>query len=280
MENMNKTTRSDAHNVDPRSIILGVNPRKVYDDPTNTIAMLKDFIREHGVKILPPIKVKKVMIDGEERYKLMHGYRRVTAFRELISEGVEIARVKAELVDKNYSESDELIDHVCQNSGKSLLPFEEALIYRQLENLNWTQGEIAKKVGKTNAHISNMLKISGAPRSVQDAMAQGIITATMVLIIMQKHGDNAEQVILDAIQVAKDSGKAKVTAKTVEATVEAKEIAPRQSRYQKAITLAIAKVAEQNNNEKLAMLRKAEQIIAIMDTYKDDELISKLAEVM
>jgi len=277
----NKTTRTDMYNVDPRAVIFDPkdNPRKDYGD----MESLKSFIVENGVKSLPAIKVKKITVDGEDRYELKHGFRRMTAFMELISEGVEIARIKAELVDKHYGVENEILDHFSQNSGKPLTVYEEAIIFKQLEDYGWTQTEIAKKLGVTPASVSNKIKIANIhKKAIHDALSDGTITTTTALKVLQKYSDEdtAEQVILDAIKNMKTLGKTKVTDKSIEETEKQTTVAPRISKYQKAITLAIAKVAEQDNKEKLAMLHKAEQIIAIMDTYKDDEMIEKLSEVI
>lgn len=273
----NDTKRTDMFIIDPRLVRFDPinNPRTDYGD----MESFENHIRENGTQQLPPIKVRRSKDEnGQEIFLLVHGYRRMTAITTLLAEGIDIARVNAITVNRSYTEEDELFDHLFQNSGKPMLPHEEANVFKKLTDRGYTQAEIAKKIGKTPAHISNMLKVASCTKKVQIALSEGHISTTTVLKILQKHGDNAEEVILGAVNNAKALGK-KATDKTVD-EVTTGTASVRVSKYQKAITNAIALVVEANNAEQLAMLRKAEQIVVIMDTYKDAELIEKLAEVI
>lgn len=277
MEQFNDTKKTDLFKIDPRLVRFdhANNPRTDYGD----MESFESYLRENGTSELPPLKVRRSKDDnGQEIFLLIHGFRRMTAITKLIGEGMEIARVNAIMVPKTYTEEDELFDHLFQNSGKPMLPHEEASVFKKLSDRGYTQTEISRKIGKTPAHVSNMIKVASMSKKVQNALIEGHISTTTVLKIAQKHGDKAEEVILGAVANAKVLGK-KATDKTVDEVTLGTPSA-RVSKYQKAITQAIATVAEQHNAERLAMLRKAEQIIAIMDTYKDEELIEKLAEVM
>lgn len=275
---MHKATRTDLYNIDPRAVIFGENPRKDYGD----MESLKSFIKENGVKALPPVKVKKITVDGEDRYELKHGYRRLTAITELIAEGCDIARIKAELVDKHYGAEQECLDHFSQNSGKPLTVYEEAIIFKQLEDYGWTQTEIAKKLGITPANVSNKIKIASIQKkAIHDAMSDGTITTTTVLKVLQKYdSDKAEHIIVEAIKDMKAIGKTKVTDKTVESVIT-KNNTVRQSRYQRAIVDAITLVAKKENLEQLEKLNKAKEIVNIFDNTKNvEDLISKLVEAL
>jgi ParB/RepB/Spo0J family partition protein len=278
----NKTTRTDMYNVDPRAVIFDPkdNPRKDYGD----MESLKNFITENGVKFLPAIKVKKITVDGEDRYELKHGFRRMTAFMELISEGVEIARIKAELVDKHYGVENEILDHFSQNSGKPLTVYEEAIIFKQLEDYGWTQTEIAKKLGVTPASVSNKIKVASIQKkAIHDALSDGTITTTTVLKVMQKYSDHdkAEHVILEAIKNMKAVGKTKVTDKSITETETQTVVAPKISKYQRVMVEVLSRVVKQQNLEQIEKLNKVKCIIDILDTIKDaDELAIKLVEVL
>jgi len=272
----NKTTRTDIFKIDPTLIEFdnNDNPRKDYGDMDSLIS----FIRKNGTMGLPEILVRKLKTeDGSEKYQLVHGFRRMNAITSLIAQDVEIARVLCKIV--NVSKEEEVLLHITNNSGKPLTIYEEACIYKQLETMGFTQREISDRVGVTVASVSTKLKVASASKKIQEVMSSGIITTTTVLKIMQAHPEDYEDIIIEAMNTMKAYSKTKITDKLIEETIT-KTKSVRQSKYQKAITLAIAKVAEQDNKEKLAMLHKAEQIIAIMDTYKDDEMIEKLSEVI
>lgn len=268
----NKETKSNFYKIDPRALVFGDNPRVDYGD----MESLKESIRENGV--LEPIKVRKHKEDdGTVRYQVKHGNRRGKAVMMLLEEGVDVARIPAVFVTKDYTEESELLDHFILNSGKPMTPYEEAVIFNKLEKMGWTQMEISKKIGKTPTHISNMIKISKTPKKIRDAMAAGYISTSLVLELMYQYKDDAEQVILDAIAIAKDLGLKKVTNKTAQKTTTAKKNAP-VSKQMKKINAALENVVEDEEVEKL---EKAKEIIRLVeDTQDTDVLVKKLMDIL
>jgi len=305
---LNKTTRTDMYKIDPRTVSFDPkdNPRKNYGD----MESLKSYIRDNGTQSLPPIIVRKNKDsdEGVESYSLIHGFRRMTAITALLAEGVDIARLVARVVPKNYSKEDELVDHLNQNEGKALTVYEKACIYNQLEKNGWSQAEIAKKVGKTQSYISNMLKVMSCSKKVHNALDEEIISTSLVLDIMAKYGDQADEVIFKAIATAKTFGKFRVTKKLVGHAVSSDEeltpLVTKATKIQKAFMYALEKEAEPMdidnidideedfetpditgmpvNVERMAKLIKAKTIIDVIEMYKakPEELVEKLVELI
>ncbi len=129
-------------------------PRKVFDQ--EALNELADSIREHGV--IQPIIVKK----GIKGYEIIAGERRVKA--SLIAGLEEIPAIIRDFNDQEMMEI-ALLENL---QRENLNAIEEANAYKKLqENLNVTQEELAKRLGKSRSHITNMLGILSLPMSIQ-----------------------------------------------------------------------------------------------------------------
>lgn len=213
--------RADLRKVDPRAIVIeDTNPRVDYGDIDN----LMQTLVSNGMQ--QPVKVKKIR--GTETYRLVHGFRRMTAVKKAFELGLDtskIERIPVVLTEDNYTEVSELVDHFILNSGLPLSPIEEAEAINKLRNVHGlTPKEISEKIGKTQAHVSNMLTLASANEKVKNFIKNGKINATTVLSIIRESDDTAIQVkiIEDSLQKAQQSGKTKVTAKNLTGTSKGK----------------------------------------------------------
>ena len=130
-------------------------PRKNFDE--EALNELADSIKEHGV--FQPIIVKK-SIKG---YEIIAGERRVRA-----SKLAGLTTIPA--IIKDFSDDEMMQIALLENlQRENLTAIEEAKAYKSIiESLNITQDELAKKVGKSRSHITNILGLLKLPASVQD----------------------------------------------------------------------------------------------------------------
>lgn len=270
-EQMNKTTKTDMLKIDPRRVIFEHenNPRKDYGD----IKSLMNFIEENGTEALPPIKVKKVKSeDGTESYQLIHGYRRMTAITRLLEKGVEIKRIIARPVPRGYNEKDELLDHISENSGMKLNPMEEASVFEKLIKFGWSQAEIAKRIGKTQSHVSQVLKLSGSSEFIKDTVSKGLISGALVVKVLNEHkGDEkaAERVIKASVKKLEETGEKKVTQKNLQVQ--------RVSKYRKLFDGAYANLRKKETPAETltALKEKVEPIIRMLEEAENPEALAK-----
>lgn len=121
---------------------------------------------------------------------------------------------------KDVTEVDRLVIQLEQNdSVKPLEPIQRAKAYHKLKVLHhYTLADIAKAVGKTSAHVSDLLKLVEAPEEIQTAVQKGRMSATAA-IKAQKSGkvDKVVQKMKEQ-EAAGDNGKVKV--QDVEQTTE------------------------------------------------------------
>ncbi len=271
-ERLHKTMKSDLLKIDPRRIIVDYdkNPRKEYGD----INSLLHYIEENGTKLLTPIKVKPSKDEhGKEIYHLIHGYRRMTAINKLIKKGVEISRVNAIAVPKGYSDKDELIDHISENSGMKLNVMEEADVYNKLIKYGWTQSEIAKRIGKTQGHVSQIIKISNSSDYIKDTIRKGLISSALAIKVMNEHKSNeneAEKIIKASVNKLKISGEKKVTEKNI----QVKRISKYKKRFDSAYKTLRNK--ETPTETLTAFKNKIEPIIKILEENDDPEKLASL----
>lgn len=274
---LNRTTKSELLKIDPHRIIFDPknNPRQDYGD----IKSLMNFIEENGTEALPPIKVRKTTDEkGKEVYELIHGYRRMTAITRLLDKGVEIARVIARPVPRGYNEKDELIDHISENSGMKLNAMEEAIVFEKLLKFGWSQAEIAKRIGKTQSHVSQVLKLSGSSDYIKETVAKGLISGALVVKVLNEHkGDEAavERVLKASVKKLEETGEKKVTQKNLQVK--------RVSKYRKLFDGAYLQLRNKETpaNKLIELKDRIEPIIRMLEEAESPEaLAEKLLEMV
>ena len=140
-----------------------LQPRRSFDEAK--LQELTDSIREHGV--LQPVLVTET-IDG---YQLVAGERRVMAARLA---GLE--RIPA--LVRQLAQRDQLEIALVENIQRADLdPIEEANAYRQLiDEFGLTQDEIAARVGRARATVTNTIRLLELDPAIQAAIVDGRIT--------------------------------------------------------------------------------------------------------
>lgn len=154
-------------------------PRKVFDE--SALQELAASIKEHGV--FQPIIIKK-SIKG---YEIIAGERRVKAS---ILAGLE--EIPAIIRDFNDTEMMEIA--LLENlQRENLNAVEEATAYKKLiETLALTQEELAKRLGKSRSHITNMLGLLSLPEDIQQQISERKITMGHARVL-SKLDNNVQQ---------------------------------------------------------------------------------------
>ena len=138
-------------------------PRKNFDD--ESLRELADSIKEHGV--FQPIIVKK-SIKG---YEIIAGERRCRASK--IAGKETIPAIIRSFTDEQMMEI-ALLENL---QRENLSAIEEAIAYRSMiDSLNLTQEELAKKVGKSRSHITNILGLLRLPNEVRSMITNNELT--------------------------------------------------------------------------------------------------------
>lgn len=168
-------------------------PRKVFDE--DALQELASSIKEHGV--FQPIIIKK-SIKG---YEIIAGERRVKAS---ILAGLE--EIPAIIRDFNDTEMMEIA--LLENlQRENLNAVEEATAYKKLiETLALTQEELAKRLGKSRSHITNMLGLLTLPEDIQNQISERKITMGHARVLSKldsnmQQKELAEKIINEGLSV-------------------------------------------------------------------------------
>ncbi len=140
-------------------------PRSHFDE--EALASLTASIRELGV--LQPVLVRDA---GDGTYELIAGERRWRAAKRA---GLSVIPA----VVRDASDTASLEQALVENLHREdLNPLEEAAAYQQLlDDFSLTHEEVARRVGKSRAAVSNTLRLFQLPAAVQRLVNDGELTA-------------------------------------------------------------------------------------------------------
>ena len=170
-------------------------PRKNFDE--EALNELASSIKEHGV--FQPIIVKK-SIKG---YEIIAGERR---FRASKLAGMQTIPA----IVKDFSDEEMMQIALLENlQRENLTSIEEAKAYKSIiESMNITQDELAKKVGKSRSHVTNILGLLKLPASVQDMVLYNKLSMGHARVLSKLNDpktieDLAQRVITEDLSVRK-----------------------------------------------------------------------------
>lgn len=139
-------------------------PRKEFDE--ERLEELADSLKKHG--LIQPITVRYI---GEKRFELISGERRLRASKLA---GLDEVPAYIREADDEQSMAFALIENI---QREDLNPLEVAMAYKRLlEEFDYTQAEVATRVGKNRSTVANMLRLLNLPDFIQTALIKGIIT--------------------------------------------------------------------------------------------------------
>lgn len=140
-------------------------PRKQFDE--ESLSSLVDSIRAVG--ILQPVLVREV---GPDEYELIAGERRFRAARRA---GLQAIPALVHRADDSASLEQALVENLHR---EDLNPLDEAGAYQQLiEEFSLTHEDVARRVGRSRAAVTNALRLFQLPPMVQRQLRDGQLSA-------------------------------------------------------------------------------------------------------
>ena len=159
-------------------------PRKTFEE--ERLNDLASSIQQHG--ILQPIVLRQTV----QGYYIVVGERRFRASQ--LAGLTEVPAIIKELSDEDMMEL-AIIENL---QREDLNAIEEAESYKKMmTDLNITQQEVARRLGKSRPYIANMLRLLQLPKNVAQMVQQGVLSSA--------HGRT--------LLTLKDASKIKKTAK-------------------------------------------------------------------
>src|SRR6056297_1694329 len=163
-------------------------PRK--DFKREALDELADSIKKHG--LIQPITVRHI---GEKRFELISGERRLRATKLA---GLE--NISAYIREANDEQiiAFALIENI---QREELNPLEISMGYQRLiDECDYTQSEVAERVGKNRSTVTNMLRLLQLPAFIQAALRDESITTGHARTLVNVKNEKDQKKILEAIQ--------------------------------------------------------------------------------
>lgn len=161
-------------------------PRKIFNE--EALQELASSIKEHGV--FQPIIVKKAI----KGYEIIAGERRVKA-----SQIAGLTEIPAIIRDFNDTQMMEIA--LLENlQREDLTPIEEANAYKKLqETLALTQEDLAKRLGKSRSHITNMLGLLNLPTAIQQEITDNKISMGHARVLSKLENESQQEELVNKI---------------------------------------------------------------------------------
>ena len=207
------------------------NPRRDFAD--EQLDELAASIRERG--LVQPLVVRP--LGSGDRYEIVAGERRWRAAQRANLHEVPV-------IVRALSDQDAIEIAIIENvQREDLNPIEEGEGYHALmTGHGYTQENLAKAIGKSRSHLANTLRLLKLPKSVQDLVRSGDLSAGHARVLIG-HPDAAAL----AVRIANE----RLTVRQVEAWAQEERAKPR--RRKKAGKDADTRAAETELHEALGL---------------------------
>lgn len=227
-------------------------PRKSFSD--ESLQALASSVKELGV--LQPIIVRPV--DGSDgEFELIAGERR---WRAAGIAGLEMVPV---LVQDDVNDRLSLEQAVVENLHRvDLHPLEEAAAYQQLiDEFDLTHEQVAQRVGKSRANITNTLRLLQLGEVAQTALATSQITAGHARSLLVISDPNAQATMV--ARIIKNELSVRATEEAVKAFLEPKPI-------------GVPEVAAKSESEKPRLRPVPDASVAELEQLLEDYLNTRV----
>jgi hypothetical protein len=162
------------------------------------------------------------------------------------------------------------------NSQLPLDPVQRGRVYLSLRDEHgMTRQDIAAEMGKSLAHVDQMILLASAKPEVLAAVDSGSISATEAVKLTREHGDDAPAELERRQEAAKDLGKDKVTAKVA---APKKAPAPYRPKIDMIVSAAVVLV-NRLSAEVLANMDNSQEFDAVVPSHALADLIQAVNDM-
>lgn len=249
-------------------------PRKQFDQ--HALNELAESITQSG--IIQPLVVRKI----EGGYRLIAGERRFRAAKLAHLHDVPV-------VVRDVSDRDAFTLALIENiQREDLNPIEEAEAYRHLtEDYGFTHEDIAKRVGRARASVSNTLRLLALPAHARDLVRDGELSAGHARAILSAHEDHrpwiTDEILDKALTVRDAEALARQTHKEG-FDPHAKKDAPQRPLFDERLYTPNVRAAEKRLREyighQVKIRRKADRTGVIELHFSDDDALNGILSTL
>ncbi len=161
-------------------------PRKTFDQ--KALEELSESIKENG--LFQPILLRETLVG----YEIISGERRYRASK--------IARLKTiPAIIYDYTDQQMMEVALVENIQREDLSIvEEARSYQSLiDNLGYTQEQLANKVGKSRSHVANIIRLLKLDDDILESVDKGLLSMGHVKVLITIDDKKRQHQIVDQI---------------------------------------------------------------------------------
>jgi ParB family transcriptional regulator, chromosome partitioning protein len=190
-------------------------PRIYFEE--GALAELISAIKSQGV--IEPLIVRPVgSDDGDTRYELIAGERRLRAAR---AAGLEAVPVVIREVDDQAALEMALVENIVR---ENLSPIEEGIAFKRLNKIfALSHDDIAARVGKSRPYVTNTLRLLELPQEVIELIAGGLLTAGQARPLLAVASPEAQIAAARSIMAGKVTARGAEEIATVHRTMRRSE---------------------------------------------------------
>ncbi|MGD8116963.1 ParB/RepB/Spo0J family partition protein [Vibrio sp. TRT 29B02] len=138
---------------------------------------------------LDPFELEPVQIDGKNRFRIVDGHHTYVAIKELFDANSDDGKHKATMF--KGSESDKLVRAFNSTQGLPLTPMQACRTFQRMLDEGMSRKEIAKRVSKPLAYVSDVLFLSNADSEMVAMIDSNVISASRAKRLLREQGENA-----------------------------------------------------------------------------------------
>jgi len=186
-----KTTKRTDNGLFANPSVLFEGPNARTDFDPEKLAILKEQIRQDGVKV--PLVVRRRKNDQGGELEIFDGGRRFRCVRELLAEGHEVEWVP--VIIRRASEAELMIEAAMTDTGKVKLDFvDQTNLVRMLTGYGLDVATIATRLGVSDTWVRQRQELVGLEPPAQQALRDKEITLGKALKMAKKGMTFSEQV--------------------------------------------------------------------------------------
>jgi ParB-like chromosome segregation protein Spo0J len=209
-----------------RTDVFRINPFLLRDNPTLNVRDMTDPANHEAIDVLAKDIAQRGVLEPltvvwkDDAPVLTAGFlRRLAVFRAIEVYGAEIALVPVRTDNRFSNEVDHLLSQHSRNAtGKPTSLLEQGELFKRLMGFGLTTKVIAERTGMSEARIIQILEVQAVPEAVKAMIRSGKTSFTLVWQMTKTFkGDNDRLLahLGQAVEVAKENGRERVTARHV-----------------------------------------------------------------
>jgi len=202
-------------------IIPGFNVRVRDQSYLDHIESLTQSMLEEGYYADKPLSGYVGRLGEENVVFVPDGHSRLEAAGNANQRGANIERIPVVVTHSSITIEDLTVSLVRSNDGRQLTPYEKSIVCKRLQRFNWSDEQIAKRLGLSQPYVHDLLLLAGSPFELREMVIQGLVSPTMAIETIKSKGPDALDELQRCLSAAEAEGVTRVTKKhSPEATLK------------------------------------------------------------